>query len=200
MIDTNKIRRALGHRRKRTRAPLEEVVADHARRDSRVDVVAAAVVDEHLRIVGKHDLLHDVQLVARRGTPEGPVQCTSAPRGFDVGGEIASFLHSRKMEEPTKRTPRLRGGFSLSMRTNRRISPSYHSPLVTYSIIAARDLGVVVDAPPLLPRARGEGTRDRHGAADALGRPEASPLVAAAPPTAAAAGMRWKVGTRPIRL
>ena len=88
----------------------------------------------------------------------------------------------------------------MSMRTNRRISPSYHSPLVTYSIIAARDLGVVVDIPPLLPRARGEGTRDGHGAADALGRPEASPLVAAAPPTAAAAGMRRKVGTRPIRL
>ena len=195
MIDTNKISASARAPGKRAGAPLEEVVADHARRDSRVDVVAAAVVDEHLRIVGKHDLLHDFQLVARRGTPEGPVRDVRA-EGLHVGGEIAGF-------PPLAEDGGAHEEDAALARRVLVVDADEPSDLAVVPL-APRD---VLDHrrsrprrrrryPPLLPRARSsEGTRDRHGAADALGRPEASPLVAAPPPTAAA-GMPMEGGHR----
>ena len=63
----------------------------------------------------------------------------------------------------------------MSMRTNRRISPSYHSPFVRYSIGVALIEGVrvVVEARPAVPR---DGTHREVGSEATGGDDENAPL------------------------
>ena len=94
----------------------------------------------------------------------------------------------------------------MSMRTNRRISPSYHSPLVRYSIGVAliEEVRVVVEARPAVPRgthrevvseATGGDDENAPRPPDVLGLPDASLAAPGVPNTAV--DMQRKAVTRP---
>ena len=69
---------------------------------------------------------------------EPPNARFTAGSGARSAAKSRASRHSRKMDEPTNTTPRRSGGFSLSSRTNRRISPSYHSPVASNAIGGSR--------------------------------------------------------------